>query len=259
MLFHDDNPVPPKLSNKRLTMQSQEQIPPTKRDTTKEVTFIDTEDLTPAEEQQRLQPVPYVHPTSTNPGKGGYAGRGDMSWRGGYGGRWNNDGRRLVIKDPVPLPYPWRNEVDNLLQDMRINIIREIKPVITTIITIQISEIAIAMVTQIKTVITSDIVAEATEILNLSPVELDEEPEKITQSPMMNNDESQSTPMEEDTDPWKIKVPTATKETLTTNKITRARDLQPQKHRELVGTPKKILKEGQKQIKKKYEYKHYDW
>ena len=79
MLFHDDNPVPPKLSNKRLTMQSQEQIPPTKRDTTKEVTFIDTEDLTPAEEQQRLQPVPYVHPTSTNPGKGGYAGRGDMS------------------------------------------------------------------------------------------------------------------------------------------------------------------------------------
>ena len=57
------------------------------------------------------------------------------------------------------------------------------------------------MVTQIKTAITSEIVAEATEILNLSPVELDEEPEKITQSPMMNNDESQSTPMEEDTDP----------------------------------------------------------
>ena len=101
----------------------------------------------------------------------------------------------------MPLPYPWRNEVDNLLQDMRINIIREIKPVITTIITIQISEIEIAMVTQIKTAITSEIVAEATEILNLSPVELDEEPEKITQSPMMNNDESQSTPMEEDTDP----------------------------------------------------------
>ena len=145
MLFHDDNSVPPKLLYKHLKIQFREQTPTTKRDARKEVTFIDVVDLTPVEEQQRFQPAPYIHPTSTNSGRGGMIGRG------GYGERGNSDGRRLIIKDPVPLPHPWRNEVDNLLRDIQIVIMREIKFVITTAITTQISEIAIAMTTQIKT------------------------------------------------------------------------------------------------------------
>ena len=46
-----------------------------------------------------------------------------MIGRGGYGERRNSDGRILIIKDPVPLPHPWRNEVDNLLRDIQIDII----------------------------------------------------------------------------------------------------------------------------------------
>ena len=147
MVFHDDNLEPPKLSNKRLMMQFREQTPTTKRDTPKEVTFIDDEDPTPAEEKQRLQPAPYIHPISTNSGRVGYVGRGDMSGRGGHGGRGNSDGHRRIINDPVPLSQQWRNEVDNLLREMRIDIMLEIKLVITTAITTPISEITIAMAT----------------------------------------------------------------------------------------------------------------
>ena len=123
MLFHDDNSVPPKLLYKHLKIQFREQTPTTKRDARQKVTFIDVVDLTPVEKQQRFQPAPYIHPTSTNSGRGGYTGRGGMIGRGGYGERGNSDGRILIIKDPVPLPHPWRNEVDNLLRDIQIDII----------------------------------------------------------------------------------------------------------------------------------------
>ena len=66
MLFHYENSVPTNLSNKCLKMQFREQTPTTKRDAPKEVTFIDNKDPTPAEEQLRLQPTTYVHPTSNN-------------------------------------------------------------------------------------------------------------------------------------------------------------------------------------------------
>ena len=65
-----------------LKMQFREQTPTTKRDAPKEVTFIDTEDPTPAEEQLRLQPNTYVHQSFNPPGRGGNTGRGAMSDRG---------------------------------------------------------------------------------------------------------------------------------------------------------------------------------
>lgn len=64
MLFHDANPVPPKLSNKHPKIHFREQTPTTKRDAPKEVTFIDDDDPTPVETQQKFQPTPYIHPTS---------------------------------------------------------------------------------------------------------------------------------------------------------------------------------------------------
>ena len=56
MLFHEDTPVPTNNSNKRLKMQLREQKPTSKRDTPKEVTFLDINGPTPAEEQIRMQP-----------------------------------------------------------------------------------------------------------------------------------------------------------------------------------------------------------
>ena len=110
---------------------------------------------------------------------------------------------------------------------MRIDIMKAIKFAITTAISSQISESAIAMATQIKTAITTKMSTAATDIITLSPVELDEETELITQSPTITDEESHSTPMEVDVDPRKIKVPNDTEEAITTNRITPTRNLRP--------------------------------
>ena len=170
-----------------------------------------------------------------------------MGGRGGHGGRGYSDERNLIIKDSVPLLHPWRKEVDNLLRKMRIDIMEDIKLAITTAILSQISEIAIAMATQTETVITAEMSTAASNIMTQSHVELNEETELITQYPTKTNEETHSTPIEVDADCRKRKVPNDTKKTTTTtNRITPTRNLRPQKHRELTGTPKKTLKEGQK-------------
>ena len=128
---------------------------------------------------------------------------------------------------------------------------KEIKLAITTAITSQISEISIAMAPQIKTTITAEIPTDATNIMTLSPVELDEKTELITQSLTMSNAETHPTPMEVDADLRKRNVPNVTEEATITNRITPTRNIRPQNHRGLAGTPKKVLKEGQKYIKKK--------
>ena len=51
------------------------------------------------------------------------------------------------LNEPVPLLHTWYNEVDNLIRDMRVDIMKEIKLAITTAISSQISEIAKAMAT----------------------------------------------------------------------------------------------------------------
>ena len=133
MLFHEDNPAPTNNSNKRLKMQFRQQTPTSKRDAPKEVTFLDIDDPTPAEEQLRLQQTPHVNKTSNQSEGRGHAGRGDMGARGGQGGR-RSDRSKSSLMEPVPLPYPWRNEVENLIRDMRIDIMKEIILAITTAI-----------------------------------------------------------------------------------------------------------------------------
>ena len=186
----------------------------------------------------------YAHQASNPSERGGKSDRGAIRDRGGQGDREYSDRRKLILKDPVSLPHPWRNEVDNLLCEMRIEIMKEIKLVITTAISSQISKIAIAMATQIKTANTDEMSTATTEMLTLSPSELDEEIDLITQLPTMTN--AESTPMEVDTDPRKRKVPNDNEDALKTNRITPTRSLRPQTHRGLLGTPKKTLKEGQK-------------
>ena len=106
MVFNEENPVPINHSNKRLKMQFREQIPTSKRDAPKEVTFIDIDDPTPSEGQLRLQPTPYVHRISNQSEGRGHAGRGDMGGRGGQGGRGSRDRNKSSLKDQLPLPYP---------------------------------------------------------------------------------------------------------------------------------------------------------
>ena len=133
MLFHEDNPAPTNNSNKRLKMQFRQQTPTSKRDAPKEVTFLDIDDPTPTEEHIRLQPTPPINrPPNQSEGRG-HAGRGDMGARGGQGGR-RSDRSKSSLMEPVPLPYPWRNEVENLIRDMRIDIMKEIILAITTAI-----------------------------------------------------------------------------------------------------------------------------
>ena len=61
MLFHEDNPVPSNDLNKRLKMQFREQTSTSKRDAPKEVTFLDIDNPTPAEEHIRMQPPQNVN------------------------------------------------------------------------------------------------------------------------------------------------------------------------------------------------------
>ena len=89
--------------------------------------------------------------------KRGYFGRGRMIGRGGYSGRGTGNDPKLIRQELVPLPHPWRNEVDDSLWDMQLDIMRQIKTVVTTAITSQIPELAISMETQIKTAIVADI------------------------------------------------------------------------------------------------------
>ena len=243
MLFHEDNPVPSNDSNKRLKMQFREQTSTSKRDAPKEVTFLDIDDPTPAEEHIRMQTPQNVNRIS-NPSDGrSQAGRGAMGGRGGQGGR-GSTGSKSSLKEPVPLPPIWCNEVDNLIRDMRVDIMKEIKIAISTAILSQISEIAKSMATQIKEAISTEMSTTIKDNMTMSPVELEEDLDPITQSPKMNQEES--TPMEVDVDQRKRKVPTDIDDATITHRITPTRNLRPQKHRGLVSTPKKTLKEGQK-------------
>ena len=83
------------------------------------------------------------------------------------------------------------------------------------------------MATLIKTAVTAEIWVETTEILTLSPIEVDEKSDPITQSTMMTSDESPSTPMEVYADHRKIMVLTEIEETLATNRTTSTRNLRP--------------------------------
>ena len=119
----------------------------------------------------------------------------------GQGGRGSRDRSKSSLKDPVPLPHPWYNEVENLIREIRIDIMKEIKLVITTVISSQISEIAISMATKIKAAISTEMLTTTKDTMTLSTVEPEEDLDPITQIPTMTNEEC--TPMEMDTYPRK--------------------------------------------------------
>ena len=75
---------------------------------------------------------------------------------------------------------------------------KEIKFVITTATSSQISEIARAMATEIKAAISMEVSITTNEPMTMSPIDLEEDLDQITQTPTMTNDDS--TPMEVDTD-----------------------------------------------------------
>ena len=101
------------------------------------------------------------------------------------------------------------------------------------------------MEAQIKAAITIYLSAEVTKKFTLSPVELEENPKRLFQSPMKDNDVFNTTPMEIDTNTIQINEPSASEEPVTTIKVTPTRNLRPQMHRGIAGTLKKTLKKGQ--------------
>ena len=79
--------------------------------------------------------------------------------------------------------------------------------------------------------------------MNMSPIELEEDLEPITQTPTKNNDNS--TPMEVDPEQRKRKMNNDNEESEEPNRITPTRTLRPQRSRGIASTPKKTLQEGQ--------------
>ena len=121
---------------------------------------------------------------------------------------------------------------------------KEIKLVITTTISSQLSEIAKAMATEIKTAISMELSTHTNELMTMSPIDLAEDLDPITQTPTMNNDKS--IPFDVDTDQRKRKMTNENEDSEEPNRITPARTLRPQRSRGIASTPKKTLKEGQK-------------
>ena len=88
---------------------------------------------------------------------------------------------------------------------------KAIKLAITTAISSQISEIEKAMATQIKEAISIEMSTTIKDNMTMSPVELEEDLDSITQSSKMNQEDS--TPMELDIDQRNRKVPILTSKT----------------------------------------------
>ena len=80
---------------------------------------------------------------------------------------------------------------------------QEIKLVITTVISSQISEIARAMATDIKGAISMEMSTTFNETMTMSPIDLEDDLDPIIQTSTMTNDEP--TPMEVETDQRKRK------------------------------------------------------
>ena len=139
---------------------------------------------------------------------------------------------------------------------MRIDIMKEIKLVITTAISSQISEIAKAIATEIKTAISMEMSPHTNETMTISPIDLVEDLDPITQTPTMTNDDFTS--MDVDTDQRKRKITNENEDSATPNRITPAITLRTQRSRGIASTSKKTLKEGQKTDLKKYEQTDYD-
>ena len=110
------------------------------------------------------------------------------------------------------------------------------------------------MATQIKVVITVDLSTKVTETFTLSHIDLEEDPKPITQSPMKDNDVSNTTPMKVDTNPRKRKEPSTPEKPVTTIIVTPIRNLRPQKHQGISGTLKKTTKERKHKLRSYNEY-----
>ena len=100
------------------------------------------------------------------------------------------------------------------------------------------------MVNEIKAAMSMEMSTTPNELMKMSPIELEDDLEPITQTPTKTNEKS--TPMEVDTDQRKRKINNDNEEPTTTNRITPARTLRTQRNRGIASTPKKSLKEGQK-------------
>ena len=210
MIFHEENPTPTKLSNTLLKIQFNEQTPTTKRDTPKEVTFLLNDNPTPAKEKQSTQLSPYIHQISSTEGRGWFEGRG------GYG--IGDRGISLYQHSNVIVSsqHPWEDEVKNLLQELRIYIIREVQTIITNAVILQI-------ITQIKDAINTALSPGVSKIRTLTPYDPYDDIYLITQSPMKENDIIQSTPMEVDTKPRKRKEPMTSEENFISPSATQTR------------------------------------
>ena len=154
--FHEETPVPTNNSNKRLKIQFREQTPTSKRDAPKEVTFLAYEDPTPAEDHYGKQTINENRNPTPKEGLGQVAGY-DRGGRGGQGGKGYGAGSNHATSNTVQLPNPWRNEVHSMIREMKVDIMKEIKLVITTVISSQLSEIAKVMASEIKTAISMEL------------------------------------------------------------------------------------------------------
>lgn len=133
----------------------------------------------------------------------------------------------IEIGNPSPI-YLWKSTVNDLLKDIRNDIILEVKTVVKIVVDSHIKELVLPLTTQVKLAIVAKKSLSMSSSPTLTPDDFDHEVEQTTQSPSEETKNIQPTPMELETNPRKIKVHKASEDTTASPNVTPTRTVRPQ-------------------------------
>ena len=261
MNFHEANPVPNSMSNKRLKIRLNDDTLSSKRNATltdttqilppheKTVTFIHINDPTPAENAaftENINHLPTRNPNrpATTSGRSTIGGRGDdgrgsTSGRGGTNGR--GYGRGYTQYQPTTPSGDWRDTVRDMMTNLQTNIMKEVQLSISA----QIQELAMTLTTQVTNAIKEGLSIQPN---NIPDTDINTEPkndiELITQESEPPKEDI--TDMDLEVEPRKRKGRSTNKATDERTVITPTRLSRQAKSRSQEAALKKTQKIGQK-------------
>ena len=261
MNFHEANPVPNSMSNKRLKIRLNDDTLSSKRNSTltdttqnlppheKTVTFIDIDDPTPAEIAAYNDKVNNVTTrtlsrSATSRERSTIGGRGDNG-RGTTSGRGGTNGRGYGIGytqyQPTTPSGDWRDTVKDMMNNLQTNIMKEVQLSISA----QIQELAMTLTTQVTNAIKEGLSIRPNDISNkVIDTETDNGIELITQESEPTKEDIVE--MDLEVEPRKRKERSTNKATNETTVITPTRLSRQAKSRSQEAALKKTQKIGQK-------------
>ena len=260
MHFHEANPVPNSMSNKRLKIRLNDDTLSSKRNSTltdttqilpphaKTVTFIEI-DPTPAEDAAYTENVNNLttripsRPATTR-GRSTIGGRGDNgrgSTHGGGGTNGRGYDRGYTQYQPTTPSGDWRDTVKDMMTALQTNIMKEVQLSISA----QIQELAMTLTTQVTNAIREGL---STQPNNIPDKDNNTEPENDIELITQESEPSKEdiTDMDLEVEPRKRKARSTNQATDETTVITPTRLSRQAKNRSQEAALKKTQRIGQK-------------